>query len=434
MTQEHQNLPHTAISTWSGFVYQGKVALCHCLKLITDDFAGSRELKLQLESEDDFAIFNADQCLSLHQVKAYKSTIFSGYISAFKTQQKNVLHRDTTKAYFHVAREIRDLPASLENDYKPVKLYPYLGLSGETEKLYCHLDEIDRYIEAQIRALIEATACLDHWKVHLCIPIREALEARINEKVIAVHHKIHNASKSQKQNQIASNEFIGFSVLYSLLEAADYEAFKNEEYFLSRLQIDIGAYYQDFCDFLPDTLTQATQTKLDDYLAVIIALDTQGMMGFLQATMPHRKGRFTKLSEFKDHTFDSDAMRLGLFEIFHKLTQSVKAPGGQPHFTWMHNDKFYYPTGIHTSAEAQDVICHDILQQALSEDVEFLFEGGALITRAIDMPSITHVKFDVDEVAMQENPMRRNSIVSFQQMELVSLKNVPEELQDADAD
>lgn len=434
MTQEHQNLPHTAISTWSGFVYQGKIALYHCLKLITDDFAGSRELKLQLESQDDFAVFKAGQCLSLHQVKAYKETLFSAYSKAIETQKEQALSRGIDAAYFHVARAISNVPDSFLLNYHPVKFYSYPDVCEEKDNLYCPLDTIDSNIEKQIKLLIN-TSGLPPWKAQalLCKSAREILEAIINEKVISVHDQIHK-SVLLLQAEIASKEFIDFAVLYEILEADSYDKFEGEEYFLSRLQIDIGVYYQDFCDLLPCTLTQSTQTKLDDYLAAIIALDTQGMMGFLQATMPHRKGRFTKLSEFKDHTFDSDAMRLGLFEIFHKLTQSVKAPGGQPHFTWMHNDKFYYPTGIHTSAEAQDVICHDILKQALSEDVEFLFEGGALITSAIDMPSITHVRFDVDEVAMEENPVRRNSIVSFQQMELVSLKNVPEELQDADAD
>ncbi|HFQ6221182.1 TPA: dsDNA nuclease domain-containing protein, partial [Pseudomonas aeruginosa] len=59
--------PDSAISSWSGFVYQGKVALYHCLKLITE---GEREFELQLDSTDDFAIYKDGKLFSAHQVKA----------------------------------------------------------------------------------------------------------------------------------------------------------------------------------------------------------------------------------------------------------------------------------------------------------------------------------------------------------------------------
>ncbi|MFD1009435.1 ABC-three component system protein [Oceanisphaera ostreae] len=434
MTTKVESLPHTAISTWSGFVYQGKIALYHCLELMTKNYEMSRGLKLQLESQDDFAIFREGQCLSLHQVKAYKETLFSSYSAGIETQKKNALDRGTITAYFHVAREIRNYPDSFKKDYYPVNIYNYpiqpSESTGET-KSYCPLDEVDMHIEAQINALIKATDCLDNWKINICTQIRETLEARINEKVIAVHHKIHHSKTHQKL--IADEEFINFSTLCEVVEAVDYDAFKNEEYFLSRLQIDIGTYYQQFCE-LYDTQFQTAQAKLDGYLAVIITLDAQGMMDFLKATMPHRKGRFTTLSEFKDHALDRDSIRQGLFAIFHKLVQAEIASAEKIQFAWLVDDQFYYPTGIHTAAEAQDVICHDILEQALVEDVEFLFECGALITRAIDSPSITHVKFGADSVAREKDSMRGNNIISFKQMELVSLNNVPKELKDAEVD
>ena len=71
---EQNGSPHTAISTWGGYVYQGKIALFHTLKLLVDDRAQTRNHKLQLESADDFAILSQSNIhLSLHQVKAYKA-------------------------------------------------------------------------------------------------------------------------------------------------------------------------------------------------------------------------------------------------------------------------------------------------------------------------------------------------------------------------
>jgi hypothetical protein len=50
--------PHTAITTWSGFIYQGKVAIYHVLQLIVNMKDGD-ELVLQLDSLDDFSILDS---------------------------------------------------------------------------------------------------------------------------------------------------------------------------------------------------------------------------------------------------------------------------------------------------------------------------------------------------------------------------------------
>ena len=59
--EEASKYPHSAISTWSGFVYQGKVALYHCLKLINQ---GDSDFQLQLDSTDDFAIYKDNNLIS----------------------------------------------------------------------------------------------------------------------------------------------------------------------------------------------------------------------------------------------------------------------------------------------------------------------------------------------------------------------------------
>lgn len=434
MDEDPQDYPHTAISTWSGFVYQGKLAVYYFLELMSHDYDGNRELKLQLESEDDFAIFHDDQCISLHQVKAYKDTLFSKYRLGIEKQKEKALEQNIDTAYFHVARDIADLPESFEQDYQPVKLYRYPLQSGQDNdetKPYCPLDEIDSIIEKQIGVLIRKTNALDNWKVNCCSRIREALEAMVNAKVIAVHSKIH-ASKIH-QTQIAAKEFVSFSDLCEVLEADEFESIRNEDYFLSRLQIDIGTYYKDFCD-LQEKISQKNQDKLDQYLAVITNFNKGQMKDFLRAVMPHRKGKSRTLLEFKDQTVDRESIRQGLFAIFYQLISADKSLSERIPFAWQDDESFFYPTGIHTGAESGDTICHDILQQSLSEGVECLFEAGALVTTSIDKPNITHVRFGVDAIPNDDNYTQGHSIISFQQMSLVSLKNIPENLKDAEID
>ncbi|EAQ63318.1 hypothetical protein MED121_03030, partial [Marinomonas sp. MED121] len=80
-------MSHDASATWSGFNYQGKVALYHTLTLITKqlqengnfDFLG---FELILENHEDFDIKGPDGFQSFHQVKAINQTAFSTYENA----------------------------------------------------------------------------------------------------------------------------------------------------------------------------------------------------------------------------------------------------------------------------------------------------------------------------------------------------------------
>ncbi|MCU6397391.1 hypothetical protein KW811_02785 [Enterobacter quasiroggenkampii] len=434
MTVAPQPFPHTAISTWSGFVYQGKLALYHCLKMMFADYEANRDLRLQLESQDDFAIFRQQQCMSMHQVKAYKDTHFSAYRDGISAQRDNARQRGVRLAYFHVARAVTNIPATFETEYGPVRFYTYPVLQateGNATQSFCPLNEVDAMIRNKISNLISNVGALPAWKINVVANIQNTLEAIVNAKVILTHNLIHDSLRNQRA--IAANEFIEFSELYDVIEADDYAPFENESFFLSRLQIDIGTYYQEFCESQNDLSQNACQ-KLDDYLAAINALDIEGMKAFLRATMPHKTGRFKTLNEFKDQSLDRDAMRLGMFTIFWKLIHASQHEGSSVAFSWLDNGRFYYPTGIHHATEHQDTICHDIMKQAISEDVECLFECGVLITSAIDRPSISDVLVSIDAtegVDTDENElMREHRIGNYKRVAMVSLNNVPESLKD----
>ena len=51
-------------------------------------------------------IFRGNQCLSLHQVKAYKAGLFSDYHTDINSQKENATDRGIQTVYFHVAREM----------------------------------------------------------------------------------------------------------------------------------------------------------------------------------------------------------------------------------------------------------------------------------------------------------------------------------------
>lgn len=80
-------MAYDASPSWSGFNYQGKVALFHALFLINEellvnpkfDFAGHL---LILENTEDFEIQINGKNTTIHQVKAYQNSDFSSYKNA----------------------------------------------------------------------------------------------------------------------------------------------------------------------------------------------------------------------------------------------------------------------------------------------------------------------------------------------------------------
>ncbi|MBP5981855.1 MAG: hypothetical protein KA748_16820 [Halomonas sp.] len=425
MCNQQNTAPHTAISTWSGFVYQGKIALYYCLKLIADDYSSNRSLKLQLESQDDFAVYNGQTCISMHQVKAYKSKNFSSYQSGFIAQRDKANSDGVSSAFFHVARGIVDLPKEYETTYHPVKLYDY-G-TQQASKKNCSLEELDTLIETLLRSIINSEASLPNWKCSLAKRIREYLEAAINQKVILTHHMIHTTQDGDRV--IAKREFINFDRLYEILEADEFDFFETNEFFLSRLQSDIGYYYQQFCEQQVN-LSAEKQDKLDQYVFHLTKLTVAEMEHFVKSVMPHRKGSFRTLQDYKDQTLNADSMKQSLLTIFNTLIAAgLNTQLTSPSIYWLHENNFYYPTGIHTAQEESEAVCYEILSQAISNDVEFLYENGSLVTRGMNVASIANVQFGPDAVEQTICP-QQNNILNYTRMSLVALDDVPMELKD----
>jgi len=101
-------MSHDASATWSGFNYQGKVALYHTLTLIKRkldereeyDFSG---YELILENHEDFDIKGPDGFISFHQVKAINQTAFSTYENALFAMllQLDNLANSSVVGYLH---------------------------------------------------------------------------------------------------------------------------------------------------------------------------------------------------------------------------------------------------------------------------------------------------------------------------------------------
>lgn len=71
-----KNYEHSAICSWSGYIYQGLCALHYMLELIKEELVDQNDnylgCRLYLDAHEDFSIKKGEEIISLHQCKLYK--------------------------------------------------------------------------------------------------------------------------------------------------------------------------------------------------------------------------------------------------------------------------------------------------------------------------------------------------------------------------
>lgn len=212
------NYPSTAITTWSGFVYQGKIALYHCLKLISQ---GDVDFEIQLDSSDDFAIYKNDSLVSAHQVKAKISEYRSEYVGAL--EKSSAIEFDRIKGifrYFHVSVPLNDTDDYSGENGEIVQFYVY----GKNR--YCGLGEIEgltKEIIRQICASRSITLSEDLLNYNYCL-----LSEKISSKAVEIHRLVQNdrekANKAAYNNRITAQNLLDDILTKNPYNSTDYYA------------------------------------------------------------------------------------------------------------------------------------------------------------------------------------------------------------------
>ena len=355
----------SAISTWSGFVYQGKVALYQTLKTL-NNITAAQNYSLQLDSLEDFAILNDKGIESIHQVKAVKSTYYSKYESAFKDLVKKSVKYECTNAFFHLAQSIHDKTvADIESDHTPMKICMY------NTKTNCPLDEIDSFIEAQISVYYSANFSDAAWKLNTdYVKIsRHFLENIIVTQVIKIHHIIHQSKKSE--NQAAFTEKIDFIDFKNILDHSNLNESFNSSYYLYLTKADLNRYYQEYCieEDDDDAITEDEKQKLENYILEINELNDSELVQFIRNIMPNRSFKMDSISDYKDNNIQKNEFKRGFCKILHQLRLfdgNVKND-----FVWICDENSRsFPTIICEGEEHTKDVCRDIIKNIKNTDLE----------------------------------------------------------------
>ena len=227
--------PHSAISSWSGFIYQGKVALYHALKLIVEN-KYSCTFEIQLDSTDDFAIYVNNIAVSAHQVKAKSSSHRSEYKEALS--KSSILEHDRTaltKRYFHTTIDINDSTDYKDKNGVTVKFYKYDDLP------YCPLTTIEEKSKELLKIFLTAQA-ITHSN-QIIEHNYSLLSEHISKKVIYIHAINQNHGKPIRdaayENRISCQSLLDIAKNIAIETDSEYSVTKLRNTFSSALEIHI---------------------------------------------------------------------------------------------------------------------------------------------------------------------------------------------------
>ncbi|HHQ6575735.1 TPA: ABC-three component system protein [Serratia fonticola] len=366
MSQDDEKYPASAISSWSGFVYQGKIALYHSLKLIHD---GDLDFELQLDSSDDFAIYKNGKLHTAHQVKAKISKYRSGYITAL--EQSTLIEHDKirgTTRYFHVS-------VSLEN------IEDHKGASGEIVKFYrygdnyhCGLGEIEGLTKELIRKLCDKqsiTFSENFINFNYCL-----LSEKISTKAIH-NHKLNQVDGISENRAAYEGRIKAKNILGDLLAENPYQ---NRDYYAVELKSRLQTYLEERLDQTLPTMSDASYERARRLCEHIRETHIIELKTLCQMMKPSERFKDVQTNDIRRYTKLIQA--ISVEPIFNHI----------PHYLDSEN-RFYVPTALDVdeSEECESDMIHEMKNN--SDLLRLLFEYNHLIASKAEASFTFNTKF-----------------------------------------
>lgn len=408
---------HSAADTWSGFIYQGKVALYHVLTLILHE-ANVDELELQLDSLEDFAIVRNDgtniEPVSLHQVKAMKSHLYSSYQEAFVKLEKRKLEFPCERdAFFHLAINNERTKVAIEAAHPTLVIYEYDG------DPFCRIEDLQNKLDSKVQAcLLKFGLTVESANADYVSMISEVLEEIITSQIIAVHAANHiknglTICEGAYYFTIPLNNFIA-----ELTANVNTRLF-DKNYYRRVLRNDLNLYFQEYCMDIESEVDEVVKTKLASYLIYFNSLNDSEFEMFLQNIMPHKIVKFSKLQEYKDNTLQIDEFKNALILTLREIRDSDKDLINK--LGWICPDnKRYFPSTINISntAASKKRISEQIIGVALDKLIDTPYNSDYIITEGCQVDSLEDEAVNIFKVG-DEN---YNNITKWRKISLINLE------------
>lgn len=428
----NQPLPHTAIPTWSGFIYQGRVALYHILKKLNAKAENEiNELVLQIDSIEDFTILKSidnggHTPISMHQVKAVKSALYSTYKADFEQLEKKwtEINIQTVEAFFHLATQNEKTKAQIEVLHPKMKVYEY-----ENSAESCSLSDIDIKIKEQIVLVLQKYNIVGHNNPDTIQLLSEILEKIVSDKVIYIHSLNHGGIGIR---DAAFNNTITLPIFLNALRTDIASHVQDEVYFESKIRSNLNRYYQEFClDCEEDQLSPELKIKMDKYSILFNSYHTAAFKEFLQNIRPHKSVSYENLQQYTDLSLNEDEMK----DSFYHMLLAIKQSNGNDGIGWVCSEsKQYFPTSIDysDSESSKKKVSERIIKTALNKMVDVPFNSDYLITSECNVENIEAYANNISHVNHVDTGEVENEtkITQWKKVSLIDLETAKNKLND----
>jgi hypothetical protein len=234
---------HDAVPTWSGFLYQGRIAAYLAVKKINDLYKSGNECeiknyKLEMEKCEDIAIIcddgNGRKYQSIHQVKNEKKNTVEAYKNPL-TQlmlEKGFCNKNNygmPEAYLHVSNEIK-----YKNKTLKVDVSSYLGKwKDDILRFYNELNQINKKFNYNKITLNDLNDLIDVLK-------KNKDTIGINRKEYKNKYKHLEEECQNTLKLIGSNNLISEQTLKDVLK--DFIDYLKDEMFVTQVTEDVEIY------------------------------------------------------------------------------------------------------------------------------------------------------------------------------------------------
>lgn len=417
---------HSAADTWSGFLYQGKVALYHVLRIINEE-DHALNYHLQLDSLEDFAIVDDDiNPISLHQVKAMKSPSYASYRVAFEKLEKRSNDFACDEAYFHLAVQNEMSVGDIHINHPHIEIYSYSWGNH-----YCSLDEVNARIEDQIAVFLKNNGLSHHCNSDNIYKLRNKLEAIVCDQIIVIHAANHTSNGLTIEE--GAYHFIIPLITFDEILRSDPSAGLDENYYLFLTKELLNQYYTEFCTDAEEqeTIDTGDKQKLDLYMQQINGLNGDEIISFLQSILPHRTVKLDSIIGFKDRNINNEEFKDAFLQSLFELTACPGSIGDN--FLWQDKDNFGYTvTAIKDGQANAAQVCRRIFKNINEADVQVPYETDKLITLELEVDSLKE-SLKIHTPSGEEEPSSgaglENNILKWSKISLVTLNNAKNKLE-----
>lgn len=381
--------PATAITTWSGFVYQGKIALYHCLKMINQ---GETDFELQLDSSDDFAVYKSDTLISAHQVKAKIGKYRSEYSKAL--EKSSVIELDRTKGvsrYFHVSVQLDNTDDYTGTNGELVQFYAY----GSNK--YCGLGEIEGLTKELIRQICNSrsiTLSEDLLNYNYCL-----LSEKISSKAVAIHRLVQDdrekANKAAYENRVTAQSLLD--------DISTKNPYNSTEYYAVDLKAKLCSHLEYRLDQALPGMSDEIYARAGSLFEHIRITDASELKTLCQLMKPSE--RFSSIQKADIRRYSGLIEAMNIEPILKQF----------PHY--LDGEKrFYLPTALDLPLlDDREGCTSDLLGEIESNEdlLKLLFEYNHLIaSRSMESFTINTKYTHPDDLAVQEVKDRINSNIT----------------------